>query len=135
MSNETQRRAAINGGDKCGKLLSHLLRIRGIRKPSDVHRVPKEIVHEHLCRLCIDAAYQNKVIVQELWKELQCIGMIAAGASILHDFSFNHEGIRPWVKTLFQADRNASQEVTCSRYNKKIVGVSGLLRTLRGAAK
>lgn len=131
MSKELERKAAINGGNKCGSALCHLLEKNGIEKPSDIAGIPEGIVPGYLCRLYIDIPYQRKIIDNTLWKELQCIGMIAAGASLLPDFSFDHEGIRPWIRTLFGKKSTAATVEPHQRYNKKIVQVSGRLRKLR----
>jgi hypothetical protein len=134
MSKESERKAAINGGHKCGRALFHLLEIHGIEKPSDIAGIPDGILPEHLGRLCIHIPYQKKIIDYSLWKELQCIGMIAAGAAILPDFSFDHEGIHPWIRTLFGKNSKVAKGESYQRYNKKIVEVSGRLRKLRDIA-
>jgi hypothetical protein len=134
MCNESERKAAINGGHKCGRALFHLLKAYGIEKPSDVGGIPEGIVPECLCRVCIDIPYQNKIIDDTLWRELHCIGMIAAGASVLPDFSFGHEGMRLWVKTLLQKNSNVTKEEPCQRYIRKMVEVSGRLGKLTRAA-
>lgn len=134
MSNELQRKAAITGGHKCGRALFHLLEKHGIEKPSDIDGIPDGIVPGDLSRLCIDIPYQRNIIDNTLWKELQCIGMIAAGASLLPDFSFDHEGIRLWIRILFGKKSTAATIEPHQRYNKKIVQVSGRLHTLKNAA-
>jgi hypothetical protein len=60
--------------------------------------------------------------------------MIAAGASLLPDFSFDHEGIRLWIRILFGKKSTAATIEPHQRYNKKIVQVSGRLHTLKNAA-
>jgi hypothetical protein len=133
MRNESERKAAINGADKCGRALFHLLKIYGIEKPSDIEDIPAGIVPDSLSKACIDIPYREKIIDHRLWKELQCIGMIAAGAFVLPDFSFGHEGIRMWVKTLFTENSGVAKEEPYRRYCQKMVEVSGRLRRLRNA--
>jgi hypothetical protein len=131
MTKELERKAAINGGHKCGRALFHLLEKHGIEKPSDIPGIPEGIMTGYLDRLCIDIPYQREIIDNTLWKELQCIGMIAAGASLLPDFSFDHEGIHPWIRILFGKKSTAATVEPHQRYNKKIIEVSGRLRKLR----
>lgn len=130
MCEKLDREAAINGGIKCGSALFHLLKEHGIEKPSDIPGTPDEIVPNRLGRFCIDFPYQKGIIDHNLWKELQCIGMIDAGAAILPDFSFDHPGIRPWIRILFERNRKESK-VEPQRYNKKIIEVTGRLQKLR----
>ena len=130
MNTELEREAAINGGKKCGSALFHLLEKHGIKKLSDIPGTPNEIVPNRLGRFCIDFPYQKKIIDESLWKELQCIGMINAGAAILPDFSFDHEGVSAWIRILFERNRTESK-VDPMQYNRKIIEVTGRLQKLR----
>jgi hypothetical protein len=131
MSMELERKAAIDGGIKCGSALFHLLEKHGIKNLSEIHGTPDGIVPNRLGRFCIDFPFQNGIIDNSLWKELQCIGMIDAGAAILPDFSFDHEGVSLWIRILFERNGNESK-VNHKRYNKKIIEVTGRLRKLSG---
>jgi hypothetical protein len=56
--------------------------------------------------------------------------MINAGATILPDFSFDHEAVKPWIRILF-GKNNKKSKVDPQGYNKKIIEVTGQLRKLR----